>query len=102
MKIACVCTGLLVATTLNATTVEIAPQKFDAGGWSLDVQFADVMGSAYLLAHGKGLRVLDATAGAEVPEAGNWRRLLLQRRAVRRQGAQAAGTQRQGRLPAAG
>ena len=73
MKIACVCTGLLVATTLNATTVEIAPQKFDAGGWSLDVQFADVMGSTYLLAHGKGLRVLDATAGAEVPEAGNWR-----------------------------
>ena len=73
MKIACICAGLLTSVALNAATVEIAPQKFDAGGWNLDVQFADVMGSAYLLAHGKGMRVLDATACAEVPETGNWR-----------------------------
>ena len=31
--------------------VEIPPQAFAAGGWSLDAQFMDVMGSPYLLAH---------------------------------------------------
>ena len=53
--------------------VEICPQMFDAGGWKLDVQFMDVMGSPYLLAHGAGIRVTDAKASVEVPEGGAWR-----------------------------
>ena len=31
------------------------------------------MGSPYLLAHGCGIRVLDATASVNVPDAGEWR-----------------------------
>ena len=57
----------------HAARVDVHPQCFDAGGWKLDVQFMDVMGSPYLLAHGRGLRVVDAKAVADVPEAGIWR-----------------------------
>ena len=53
--------------------VEIPPQAFAAGGWSLDAQFMDVMGSPYLLAHGLGVPVADATATASVPAAGAYR-----------------------------
>ncbi len=65
--------AVAVHGSLRAARVDIFPQSFDAGGWSLDVQFADVMGSPYLLAHGRGIRVLDAVARATVPEAGRWR-----------------------------
>ena len=57
----------------SVARVEICPQMFDAGGWKLDVQFMDVMGSPYLLAHGAGIRVTDAKASVEVPEGGAWR-----------------------------
>ena len=63
----------VVLTALSVERVDIHPQAFDAGGWSLDVQFMDVMGSPYLIAHGRGIRCLDATAAAEVPSAGDWR-----------------------------
>ena len=33
----------------------------DKGGWVVDPQFADIMGSPYLLAHGKGVPVANAT-----------------------------------------
>lgn len=48
------------------------PQSFDAGGWGLDVQFMDTVGSPYLIAHGCGLRVVDAIARIEVPKSGKW------------------------------
>ena len=63
----------MAVVTLLSDTVEVAPQSFDAGGWSLDYQFMDVMGSPYLLAHGLGRRVTDATAVAQVPSGGRWR-----------------------------
>ena len=53
--------------------VKVFPQSFDAGGWKIDVQFMDVMGSPYLIAHGLGTPVPDATATVEIPEAGDWR-----------------------------
>ena len=72
--------GLVLCAVLSlgwlataAARVAVYPQSFEAGGWSLDVQFMDVMGSPYLLAHGRGIRCLDATAVAELPEAGAWR-----------------------------
>ncbi|HEU4536965.1 MAG TPA: hypothetical protein VFS00_22740, partial [Polyangiaceae bacterium] len=37
------------------------------GGWSLDTQFIHVMGSPYLLAHGLGQPVADATAAVKFP-----------------------------------
>ena len=38
------------------------------GGWVVDQQFMDVMGSPYLLAHGMGEPVKDASTQVEFPE----------------------------------
>lgn len=43
------------------------------GGWQLDTQFIQIMGSPYLLAHGLGKPVEDASTRIEVPNAGTWR-----------------------------
>jgi hypothetical protein len=43
------------------------------GGWVVDPQFMDLMGSPYLLAHGLGRPVADAVTDIEVPKAGAWR-----------------------------
>ena len=63
----------LACGALWAEVVTVPPQSFDAGGWSLDYQFMAAMGSPYLLAHGLGRRVTDATAVAHVPSGGRWR-----------------------------
>jgi len=44
----------------------------DYGGWTLESQFVDEMGSAYLLAHGIGTPVRDAVTEIDVPEAGEY------------------------------
>ena len=77
----------LSALELPATRVEVHPQCFDAGGWKLDVQFMDVMGSPYLLAHGCGIRVTDAKAEVNVPAAGTWRVWVRARKWVEGAGA---------------
>ncbi len=64
----------------SAARVEVYPQSFEAGGWALDVQFMDVMGSPYLLAHGLGVRVTDATADVAFPEDGQYRVWVRTRR----------------------
>ncbi len=43
------------------------------GGWVVDSQFMDTMGSPYLLAHGLGRPVADATTELEVRVAGRYR-----------------------------
>ena len=43
------------------------------GGWVVDPQFMDVMGSPYLLAHGLGRPVADASTEVTVPAAGRYR-----------------------------
>ena len=45
----------------------------DLGGWDLDQQAMDQMGSPYLLAHGLGIPVDDATTTATIPAAGTYR-----------------------------
>lgn len=45
----------------------------DAGGWLNDQQFMDLMGSPYLLAHGMGHPVADATTVVTFPKAGTYR-----------------------------
>jgi hypothetical protein len=42
------------------------------GGWKLDTQFIGVMGSPYLLAHGLGNAVSDATTEVKFPKAGKY------------------------------
>ena len=73
----CVATVCVVAACCSAAfageRVNVHPHQFNPGGWGLDVQFMDVMGSPYLIAHGKGIRVADAKAHVEIPKSGAWR-----------------------------
>lgn len=51
------------------TTFLLEAESFDStGGWVVDQQFMDIMGSPYLLAHGLGEPVKDATATFQFPE----------------------------------
>ena len=45
----------------------------DHGGWELDQQSMDQMGSPYLLAHGLGIPVADAVTTVAFPSAGTYR-----------------------------
>ena len=42
------------------------------GGWQVDQQFMDMMGSPYLIAHGAGVPVEDASAQVRLPGKGEW------------------------------
>jgi hypothetical protein len=54
-------------------SVLIEAESFqNKGGWVVDQQFADLMGSSYLLAHGMGVPVKDAKTMVEFPSAGNY------------------------------
>jgi hypothetical protein len=58
----------------SAATVLVEAESFsDHGGWSLDTQFIQEMGSPYLLAHGLGTPVADATTKVSFPAAGTYR-----------------------------
>ena len=53
--------------------VFIEAESFEqSGGWKLDTQFIDIMGSPYLLAHGLGKPVDDATTTVTFPETGEY------------------------------
>ena len=73
LKAVAVSVAALSLSSANAARVNVYPQSFDAGGWGLDAQFMDVMGSPYLIAHGLGVRVLDAKALVAFPEKGEYR-----------------------------
>src|SRR3954471_12078700 len=42
------------------------------GGWSIDTEFIELMGSPYLLAHGLGEPVRDAEATVDFPSPGTY------------------------------
>ena len=72
-KCALVIALLLAPPALAADQVLIEAESFDRpGGWKLDTQFIDVMGSPYMLAHGLGRPVEDATTTIKFPNAGNY------------------------------
>src|SRR5690554_3523857 len=55
-------------------TIFIEAESFsDKGGWVIDQQSMDVIGSSYLMAHGLGISVHDATTTIEVPQNGTYR-----------------------------
>jgi len=55
-------------------TILVEAESFDdPGGWVMDQQFMDVMGSPFLLAHGMGEPVEDAEAIIQLPEIGKYR-----------------------------
>lgn len=71
----CICvTVILTASALPAQDVLVEAESFSSpGGWKLDTQFIREMGSPYLLAHGLGRPVQDATTTVQVPEPGTYR-----------------------------
>ncbi|MFC7658839.1 hypothetical protein ACFQV8_24155 [Pseudonocardia benzenivorans] len=61
------------AATGPAGILVEAEEFDDLGGWAVDSQFELQMGSPYLLAHGLGRPVADASTTVAVPEAGTYR-----------------------------
>nr|WP_246114589.1 FAD-dependent oxidoreductase [Rubripirellula tenax] len=56
-----------------AAEVFVEAESFDDhGGWNLDTQFIQQMGSPYLIAHGLGNPIADASTTASVPENGTY------------------------------
>ncbi len=65
---------MLIDSSASAAEVLIEAEGFaDHGGWVLDPQFLDVMGSPYRLAHGLGKSVANAVTEVEFPETGTYR-----------------------------
>lgn len=61
-------------TAAPARTVLVEAEQFaQRGGWVVDPQFMDLMGSPYLLAHGLGTPVADATTTIKIPAPGAYR-----------------------------
>ncbi len=64
----------VLAAPLHAESLLVEAESFqDRGGWELDTQFVDIMGSPYLLAHGLGEPVKDATTLVTFPAQGTFR-----------------------------
>ena len=64
---------LLLCSNLSATNIWLETENFsEKGGWVLDQQFMDLMGSPYLMAHGMGRPVPDASTVVDIPENGKW------------------------------
>ena len=63
--------GTLRAADMGPASVLVEAEAFgNRGGWVVDPQFMDVMGSPYLLAHGLGRPVADAVTTVELPGPG--------------------------------
>lgn len=66
--------SLLALSPLAAQQVWVEAESFaDRGGWMVDTQFIDIMGSAYILAHGMGKPVKDAVTDVKVPAPGKYK-----------------------------
>ncbi|MEZ0265626.1 MAG: FAD-dependent oxidoreductase [Phycisphaerae bacterium] len=64
----------LFAPAVRAQQVLVEAESFaEPGGWSVDTQFTHIMGSPYLLAHGLGEPVKDATTTVKFPSAGQYK-----------------------------
>jgi hypothetical protein len=65
---------LPMSSSVWAAEVLVEAEGFaNYGGWVLDPQFLDMMGSPYLLAHGLGKPVANAVTEVEFPERGTYR-----------------------------
>ncbi|WP_283435399.1 FAD-dependent oxidoreductase [Neorhodopirellula lusitana] len=67
-------TNFSVTQTVHAEEIFIEAESFeDRGGWKLDTQFIEQMGSPYLIAHGLGQPVVDAQTSFQSTENGQYR-----------------------------
>lgn len=63
----------LLCLSSKAETFLLEAEAFsDVGGWSVDQQFIDQMGSSYLIAHGLGIPVSDAVTSVSVNDSGTY------------------------------
>lgn len=61
-------------------TILIEAESFaNKGGWAVDQQFMDQMGSPFLIAHGMGIPVKDASTLVQFPEVGKYRMFVRTR-----------------------
>ncbi len=65
--------SLLVADAPSDQVLVEAESFEKRGGWVLDTQFIETMGSPYLLAHGLGRPVADAVTRVALPQPGTYR-----------------------------
>ena len=66
-------TGLLFSNDDKETSLLIEAESFnDKGGWLVDPQFVEQMGSPYLIAHGIGNPVLDAHTTFNISQDGEY------------------------------
>ena len=72
-KILLICIAVACSLMAVAEELLIEAESFSRrGGWVLDQQFMDQMGSPYLMAHGMGIPVADATAEINISQAGTY------------------------------
>ena len=65
--------SMLIGGTACGATICLETEQFaDRGGWVVDSQFIDQIGSSFLLAHGMGKPVSDAVTTFECPAAGTY------------------------------
>lgn len=66
--------GSGVSRAAEPEVVFVEAESFkDPGGWVLDTQFVHIMGSPYLMAHGLGTPVKDATTTVKFPSTGSYK-----------------------------
>ena len=74
-SIAIVLTALIIhsVNAKNLTSLFVEAENFqNKGGWVVDQQFMDLMGSPYLMAHGMGTLVSDATTTVNFAKTGEY------------------------------
>lgn len=70
----CLCLWLVTSAANGSKSVLIEAESFSyKGGWVVDQQFMDLMGSPYLMAHGMGVPVEDAVTQISFPNSGVYR-----------------------------
>ena len=71
--IAVICMAMAYSSLAADSTICLEAEQFkERGGWAVDSQFIDQMGSSFLLAHGMGKPVADAVTTFECPAAGTY------------------------------
>lgn len=84
--------GISLALFAQQEGILLEAESFEEkGGWVIDQQSMDVMGSPYLMAHGLGIPVKDALTNLEVPEKGNYQVWVRTRNWTAPWSAEAAG-----------
>lgn len=63
----------MMSCSYPENAVFIEAENFDVkGGWVVDQQYMDIMGSSYLMAHGMGVPVADAFTAVQFPSSGEY------------------------------